>query len=75
MLHANQNWARICQLALRHRIPAMSKDAGCARRGLLVTYGQDNSWTVARAMDYVAIRYCVVPNQVTFPSSRHPNFS
>jgi putative ABC transport system substrate-binding protein len=48
-----QNQTRICQLALRHRIPTVSEAAGWARRGLLLTYGQDPSWSYARAMDYV----------------------
>jgi putative tryptophan/tyrosine transport system substrate-binding protein len=49
----NQNITRICQLALRHLIPTMSEGGVWARCGLLVTYGQDFSWTSARAMDYV----------------------
>jgi putative ABC transport system substrate-binding protein len=48
-----QNRARICQLALRHRIPAISEEHEWAKRGLLLTYGQDFPWTMARAMDYV----------------------
>ena len=44
----NQNAARICQLALRHRIPAVSETATWAKCGLLLTYGQDVSWTAAR---------------------------
>jgi putative ABC transport system substrate-binding protein len=47
------NRTRICQLALRHRIPAVSESAGWAREGLLLTYAQDVPWTVARAMEYV----------------------
>jgi putative tryptophan/tyrosine transport system substrate-binding protein len=53
LTNANQNITRICQLALRHLIPTMSEGAVWARCGLLVTYGQDFSWTSARAMDYV----------------------
>jgi len=48
-----QNQTRICQLALRHRIPAVSEDARWARCGLLLSYGQDLLWSVARAMEYV----------------------
>jgi len=44
----NQNATRICQLALRHRIPAVSETATWAKCGLLLTYGQDVSWTAAR---------------------------
>ena len=43
----------ICQLALRHRIPAVGEGASWAKCGLLLTYGQDSSWSAARAMDYV----------------------
>ena len=50
----NQNAARICQLALRYRIPAVSDNAFWAKnRGLLLTYGQDGRWTSARAADYI----------------------
>ena len=35
------------------RIPAVSGDSEWARGGLLLTYGQDPSWSYARAMDYV----------------------
>jgi putative ABC transport system substrate-binding protein len=48
-----QNATRICQLALRHRIPTVSETAGWAKCGLLLTYGQDFTWSVARAMEYV----------------------
>jgi putative ABC transport system substrate-binding protein len=47
------NSTRICQLALRHRIPAVTEPAGWAEEGLLLTYGQDYPWSVARAMEYV----------------------
>jgi len=47
------NLARICQLALRHRIPAVTEPVRWAREGLLLTYGQDYPWSVARAMEYV----------------------
>jgi putative ABC transport system substrate-binding protein len=49
----NQNAARICQLALRHRIPAVSETATWAKCGLLLTYGQDVSWTAARGAEYI----------------------
>src|SRR5262249_34539448 len=45
------NMRHICQLALRHRIPAVSEEASWAKCGLLL--GQDGFWSVARAMDYV----------------------
>ena len=48
-----QNQTRICQLALRHRIPAVSEDTPWARCGLLLSYGQDLLWSVLRAMEYV----------------------
>ena len=48
------NARRICQLALRYGIPTIGDEAGWARDcGLLLTYGQDYLWTIARAMDYV----------------------
>jgi putative ABC transport system substrate-binding protein len=48
-----QNRARICQGALRHRIPAVSETSEWAKNGLLLTYGQDISWDLAHTMDYV----------------------
>jgi putative ABC transport system substrate-binding protein len=48
-----ENQSRICQLALRHRIPAVSEVHYWAKCGFLLTYGQDLSWSEARAMDYV----------------------
>jgi putative tryptophan/tyrosine transport system substrate-binding protein len=48
-----QNRTRICQLALRHRIPAVGESVLWAKCGLLLSYGQDVRWTVVRAMDYV----------------------
>jgi putative ABC transport system substrate-binding protein len=48
-----QNQTRICQLALRHRIPAVSVTSLWARGGLLLSYGQDLLWSIARAMEYV----------------------
>ena len=49
----NNNQTRICQLALRYQIPAVSELEGWAREGLLLTYAQDARRTVARAMEYV----------------------
>jgi len=49
----SQNQTRICQLALRHRIPAVGEYDDWAKCGFLLTYGQDLSWSIARAMDYV----------------------
>jgi putative tryptophan/tyrosine transport system substrate-binding protein len=37
----------------RHRIPAVSESPDWAKCGLLLTYGQDIIWTLARAMGYV----------------------
>jgi putative tryptophan/tyrosine transport system substrate-binding protein len=48
-----ENQTRICQLALRHRIPAVSEGDDWAKCGFLLTYGQDASWSVVRGMDYV----------------------
>jgi putative ABC transport system substrate-binding protein len=48
-----QNQTRICQLALRHRIPAVSEISDWAKCGFLLTYAQDIDWSVVRAMDYV----------------------
>jgi putative tryptophan/tyrosine transport system substrate-binding protein len=47
------NLTRICQLAVRHRIPAVGEDDDWAKCGFLLTYGQDVTWSVARGMDYV----------------------
>jgi putative ABC transport system substrate-binding protein len=49
----SQNQTRICQLALRHRIPTVGVSARWAKTGLLLTYGQDASGPDARAMEYV----------------------
>jgi len=38
---------------LRHRIPAVSDSAAWAKCGFLLTYAQDVTWSVARAMDHV----------------------
>src|SRR5262245_47219528 len=48
-----QSYARIVELALRHRIPAVGELATLARAGLLLSYGQDLIRTTARASDYV----------------------
>jgi putative ABC transport system substrate-binding protein len=47
------NRARICQLALRYRIPAISETPPWAKSGLLLSYGQDPVWSGTRAMEYV----------------------
>ena len=49
----DNNQTRICQLALRHQIPAVSETAAWARDGLLLSYSQDLPWTQARGMEYV----------------------
>jgi putative ABC transport system substrate-binding protein len=49
----SDNLTRICQLALRYRIPAISERPDWAKNGLLLTYGQDSVWSETRAMDYV----------------------
>jgi hypothetical protein len=43
--------------------------------GLLLGYGQDIDQALARASEYVAIRFRVVPGQASFPSSRQANFT
>jgi putative ABC transport system substrate-binding protein len=48
-----QNSDLICQLALRYRIPSVSENSEWAKCGLLLSYGQNFSWTVARAIEYV----------------------
>jgi len=48
-----QHQKRICQLALRHRILTVSDASQWAKNGLLLTYGQDYLWSMARAMEYV----------------------
>jgi putative ABC transport system substrate-binding protein len=56
------NFTRICELALRHRIPTVTESTGFVRPvwwgrvgncGLLVAYAQDFPQSVARAMGYV----------------------
>ena len=37
----------------RHRIQAVGEGASWAKCGLLLTNGQDSTWSVVRAMDYV----------------------
>jgi putative ABC transport system substrate-binding protein len=49
----SNNLARICQLALRHRIPAVSEYAEWPTNGLLLSYGQDVNWSRARGAEYV----------------------
>jgi putative ABC transport system substrate-binding protein len=49
----SNNLTRICQLALRHRIPAVTEPAGWAKEGLLLSYGQDYVWSIARGLEYV----------------------
>jgi putative ABC transport system substrate-binding protein len=48
-----QNAAHISELALLHRIPTVGTSPQWARGGLLLAYGQDSSWSAARAADYV----------------------
>jgi hypothetical protein len=59
-----RNATRICQLALRRRIPAVSEADMWAKCGLLLTYGQDASWTW-RAGRSTSIRTSVAPSPVT----------
>jgi putative ABC transport system substrate-binding protein len=49
----NNNQMRICQLALRHRIPAVSDEAIWANAGLLLNYGLDTFWSARRTSEYV----------------------
>jgi putative ABC transport system substrate-binding protein len=70
----SQNQTRICQLALRYRIPAVSESAGWVRAGLLLAYGQDYSWSTVRAMDYVdKILRGAKPSEL--PVEQAPNLS
>ena len=48
-----QNQTRVCQLALRHRIPPAAEISDWAKRGYLLSYAQDISWSSTRAVDYV----------------------
>ena len=47
------NRPRICQLALRYQIPAVSESSNWAKAGLLLAYGQDAFGGMMRATDYV----------------------
>jgi putative ABC transport system substrate-binding protein len=44
---------RIGELAVRHLIPTVGESADYAKSGLLLTYGQDLPWSVARGAEYV----------------------
>ena len=48
-----QNTKLIIELALRHRIPAVSPASWMTKSGLLLGYGQDWVWSVTRASEYV----------------------
>jgi putative ABC transport system substrate-binding protein len=48
-----QNAAHIIQLALRHRMPAVSEQAEWAKGGLLFSYSQDRNWSAERACVYI----------------------
>ena len=50
-----QNATRIRELALRHRIPAASEvpERAQGEGGLLLAYGQDYDWGLARGAEYV----------------------
>jgi putative ABC transport system substrate-binding protein len=48
-----QTATHIIELALLHRIPTVGTSQQWARVGLLLSYGQDSSWSAARAADYV----------------------
>jgi putative ABC transport system substrate-binding protein len=48
----SENLARIYQLTLRYRIPTVGTAAGWARSGLLLAYGQNYSWSIARGLEY-----------------------
>ena len=45
--------ARIVELALRHRIPAVGEVPTLAKAGLLLSYGQDLNRSIVHAADYV----------------------
>jgi putative ABC transport system substrate-binding protein len=47
------NRTRICQLALRYRIPTVGESSNWAKAGLLLAYGQDAFGSLAHAMNYV----------------------
>jgi putative ABC transport system substrate-binding protein len=44
---------RIGELALRHLIPTVGEQAEFAKSGLLLTYSQDVTWSLARGVEYV----------------------
>jgi putative tryptophan/tyrosine transport system substrate-binding protein len=48
-----RNLERINQLALRFRIPTAGIEAWYAKNGILLAYGQDSPWSIARAVEYV----------------------
>jgi putative tryptophan/tyrosine transport system substrate-binding protein len=48
-----QNAARVIELALRHRIPTVGASAAWAKGGLLLSYGQDDRWGLARGAEYI----------------------
>jgi putative ABC transport system substrate-binding protein len=48
-----QNAARIIELALRHRIPTVGASTAWAKGGLLLGYGQDDRWGLARGAEYI----------------------
>jgi putative ABC transport system substrate-binding protein len=48
-----QHVARFAGPALRHRIPTATGSSVMARDGILLSYAQDSSWSVARASEYV----------------------
>jgi putative ABC transport system substrate-binding protein len=48
-----QNGKRVIELALRHRIPTMAGSPGWARSGLILAYGQDDSWGLVRGAEYI----------------------
>src|SRR5262249_13756877 len=48
-----QSATRVIELALSHRIPAVGASTGWARGGLLLSYGQDYRWGLARGADYI----------------------
>ena len=49
----NNNVMHIIELALRHRIPAVSESLNWAKGGLLLSYGQDSPWSFARGAEYI----------------------
>jgi len=48
-----QNAARVIELALRHRIPTVGASTAWAKGGLLLGYGQDDRWGLARGAEYI----------------------